>query len=134
MDWRGVLGEAKQLRIRVAGMVFFKVDKEKVIEATFDVDEVIKSLEKEEWVSAAASLLKVYDLIEDYRNTLSKMELEYDDTLKALETKTALIEGFIGKQIEKEESNSCPGKVKIMRKSERNSSIRLHIYLRRRMS
>ena len=129
MDWRGVLGEAKQLRIRVAGMVFFKVDKEKVIEATFDVDEVIKSLEKEEWVSAAASLLKVYDLIEDY-----KMELEYDDTLKALETKTALIEGFIGKQIEKEESNSCPGKVKIMRKSERNSSIRLHRYLRRRMS
>lgn len=134
MDWRGVLGEAKQLRIRVAGMVFFKVDKEKVIEATFDVDEVIKSLEKEEWVSAAASLLKVYDLIEDYRNTLSKMELEYDDTLKALETKTALIEGFIGKQIEKEKSNSCPGKVKIMRKSERNSSIRLHRYLRIRMS
>ena len=43
MDWRGVLGEAKLLRIRVAGMEFFKVDKEKVIEATFDVDAVIKS-------------------------------------------------------------------------------------------
>jgi hypothetical protein len=134
MDWRGVLGEAKRLRIRVAGMVFFKVDKEKVNEAIFDVDAVIKSLEQEEWVSAAASLLKVYDLIENYRSTLSKMELENDDTLKALETKTALIEGFIGKQIEKEESKSCPGKVKVIMKSEGNSSIRLRRYLKKRMS
>ncbi|HEU3279141.1 hypothetical protein V2K99_10820 [Streptococcus pneumoniae] len=132
MDWRGVLGEAKRLRTRVAGMVFFKVDKEKVIEATFDVDAVIKSLEQEEWVSAAASLLKIYDLIDNYRSTLSKMELENDDTLKALETKTALIEGFIGKQIEKEESNSCRERVRITRRSGENSSIRLQRYLRRK--
>ncbi|HEU8341539.1 TPA: hypothetical protein VWL75_002138 [Streptococcus pneumoniae] len=132
MDWRGVLGEAKRLRIRVAGMEFFKVDKEKVIEATFDVDAVIKSLEQEEWVSAAASLLKIYDLIEDYRNTLSRMELEYDDTLKALETYTARIETFIEKQIEKEESNSCREKVRITRRSGENSSIRLQRYLRRK--
>ncbi|VKC27058.1 Uncharacterised protein [Streptococcus pneumoniae] len=132
MDYRGVLGEAKRLRIRVAGMEFFKVDKEKVIEATFDVDAVIKSLEQEEWVSAAASLLKIYDLIDNYRSTLSKMELEYDDTLKALETKTALIEGFIGKQIEKEESNSCREKVRITRRSGENSSIRLQRYLRKK--
>lgn len=132
MDWRGVLGEAKRLRIRVAGMEFFKVDKEKVIEAIFDVDAVIKSLEQEEWVSAAASLLKIYDLIEDYRNTLSRMELEYDDTLKALETYTARIETFIEKQIEKEESNSCREKVRITRRSGENSSIRLQRYLRRK--
>ena len=132
MDWRGVLGEAKRLRTRVAGMVFFKVDKEKVIEATFDVDAVIKSLEQEEGVSAAASLLKIYDLIDNYRSTLSKMELENDDTLKALETKTALIEGFIGKQIEKEESNSCRERVRITRRSGENSSIRLQRYLRRK--
>lgn len=134
MEYSKALEKARLLKITIGMMILFKGIKEKASKAVFDVDAVIKSLEQEEWVSASASLLKIRDFVGSYRDTLSRIELENNETLDLLEKRIGYIESFIGEQIDKEESNLCHGKKRISRRSEKSLSTKLQKFLRRRES
>ncbi|WP_173276832.1 hypothetical protein, partial [Streptococcus sp. k-432] len=102
MEYSKALEKARLLKITIGMMILFKGIKEKASKAVFDVDAVIKSLEQEEWVSASASLLKIRDFVGSYRDTLSRIELENNETLDLLEKRIGYIESFIGEQIDKQ--------------------------------